>query len=332
MIQIGPVHLDNPFILAPMAGIGDPPFRRLCRRGGAGMVCAEMVSSNALYFNDEKSQAMLTIFPDEHPVSMQIFGSDPERLALAAQRAEQAGADIVDLNCGCPVPKITKTGAGASLTENESLFGKCLEAMAKAVKVPVTAKMRLGQKRGQSRAARLARIAEQAGVAAVTVHARAVEDRHDGPPDLDALREVVSAVKIPVLGNGGVESYQEARRMIREVGCAGVLIGQAAMGNPLLFLEMLEDARREGENFEQGPGSLPATRFDLLREHIRLNVEYYGEDVGIRSLRKVMGSYVKGLPCSAEFRGTAYTLRTEKDLNDLINRYESSLRAHVPFS
>jgi nifR3 family TIM-barrel protein len=187
-----------------------------------------MVSSNALHYDDEKSKRMLRTFPDEHPVSVQLFGAEPEKLAEAAKKAEGAGAAVVDLNCGCPVPKITKSGAGFSLMLNEALFGRCVEAMAKAVRVPVTVKVRLGWKPGENRARDFARIAESAGAAAISVHARTKDMRHSGPADLAALGEVVSAVKIPVIGNGGVRHYEDARRMREESGCAGVMVGQAA--------------------------------------------------------------------------------------------------------
>jgi nifR3 family TIM-barrel protein len=333
MTSIGSVKLDNPFVLAPMAGIGDAPYRRLCRKGGAGMVCAEMVSSNALFFGDERSRRMLEVFPDEHPVSMQVFGSEPERLAHAARLAEEAGADIVDLNCGCPVPKIAKTGAGISLMREESLFSKCVAAMSRAVKVPVTVKMRLGFVKGQNRAARFAKLAEEAGAAAVSVHARSMEDRHSGPPAIDLLAEAVASVKVPVFGNGGINTYSDARSMMDRSGCAGVLIGQAAVGNPLLFMEFLkEQINVVGDQWPvagKGLGRPPTTdhrsRFHLLREHARMIVEHYGEGVGIRRLRKYLASYIRDLPRAAEFRGRAVAAGTLDELMTLVDDYEKSL-------
>jgi tRNA-dihydrouridine synthase B len=301
-MNIGPVRLENPFILAPMAGVSDPPFRRLCRRGGAALVCAEMVSANALHFKDAKSRRMLQTFPDEHPISMQVFGAEPERLAEAARMAEGEGADVVDLNCGCPVPKITKTGAGFSLMQNESLFFRCLDAMVKAVKIPVTVKLRLGWKPGENRAAQFARVAEEAGVAAVTVHARCKEARHSGPADLSALREVVSSVRVPVIGNGGIRSVEDARRMMAESGCQAVMVGQAAMGNPFLFEELAQPGRVDAMSL--------AERFQVFREHARLNAEYFGEELGVARLRKFVPAYTRGLAHAAEFRARANTART----------------------
>lgn len=318
-LRIGSLRLDNPFILAPMAGVSDPPFRRLCRRGGAGMVCAEMVSSNALHFDDKKSQRMLRTFPDEHPVSLQIFGSDPARLADAAQKAEAAGADIVDLNCGCPVPKIVNNGAGFALMQDEALFSRCLSAMAGAVKVPVTVKIRLGPKAGENRAVRFAKLAEDSGVAAVTVHARSKEARHKGPADLAALKEVVAAVGIPIIGNGGVRDAEDARRMMKESGCAGVMVGQAAMGNPFLFLEL---------NAGQDEATSLENRFELLQEHARMNVDYFGEELGVARLRKFIPAYVRELPCAADFRGKAYSQKTLADLLAVVDDYRRYLAAY----
>ncbi|MBL0350624.1 MAG: tRNA dihydrouridine synthase DusB [Elusimicrobia bacterium] len=318
---IGALRLDNPFVLAPMAGIGDPPYRRLCRRGGAGLVCAEMVSANALHYGDEKSRRMLQTYPDEHPVSLQVFGNDPDRLAHAARAAEEAGADIVDLNCGCPVPKIANNGAGISLLKDESLFARCLEAMVKAVKIPVTFKTRLGFRRGENVARRFVQLAESVGVAAVAIHARSKEDYHVGPPNNAALREIVQSVKIPVFGNGGVKTFADAKRMMDESGCAGVLIGQAAVGNPFLFSE-LSQAARAGVD-----APLPVThRLALFREHARLIADFYGEDLGVRRFRKYIPSYVHGLRGSAAFRSRANVTGTLDSLLRLIDEFDASLR------
>jgi nifR3 family TIM-barrel protein len=284
------------------------------------MVCAEMVSANALHFGDDRSRRMLATYPDEHPISVQLFGNDPERLAAAARQAEAAGADVVDLNCGCPVPKITKSGAGISLMKEESLFARCVSAMAKAVRVPVTVKMRLGFRRGENLAIRFACLAEEAGAAGVCVHARAQEDRHAGPPELEALAAVARAVKIPVLGNGGIHCYADALAMMERGGVAGVLVGQAAVGNPFFFWELLEAARNPAD-----PPAIPLSqRFALLREHAHLIAEYYGEPLGIRRLRKYIPAYVKGLPGSAAFRHQANRIECRDDFFSLLNEFECS--------
>lgn len=309
-----------------MAGIGDPPYRRLCRRGGAAMVCAEMVSANALHYDDERSRRMLATFPDEHPVSMQVFGNDPERLASAARAAADAGADVVDLNCGCPVPKITKSGGGISLMRDAPLFARCVGAMVKAVRVPVTVKMRLGFRGEGNQAVHFARVAESEGAAAVAVHARSREDRHQGAPQLEELRRVVETVRIPVFGNGGVRTYEDARAMMDQGGVAGVLVGQAAIGNPFLFLEFL--ARAAGRD---APVSVQQ-RFQLFREHLAMIVDYYGEETGVRRLRKYIPSYVKGLPGSAAFRGQVNLLNKKGEVLEALTNFEKSLStcSHLP--
>lgn len=315
---VGNLRLENPFVLAPMAGIGDPPYRRLCRRGGAGMVCAEMVSANALHFGSEKSQRMLRVYPDEHPVSLQVFGSDPARLAEAARAVEAAGADVVDLNCGCPVPKIADNGAGISLLKDEDHFARCLEAMVRAVRIPVTFKTRLGFRRGENIAKRFVQRAESVGAAAVAIHARSKEDYHVGPPNTEALREIVESVKIPVFGNGGVATYGDAQRMMAETGCAGVYVGQAAVGNPFLFAEFLRAAAGGGE----APLSL-SERLNLFREHAHMIVAYYGEDMGLRRFRKYLPSYVQGVPHAALFRQRANTVLKLDALLALVDAFEA---------
>jgi nifR3 family TIM-barrel protein len=278
-----------------------------------------MVSANALHYNDERSHRMLATFPDEHPVSLQVFGNDPARLADAARAVEAAGADVVDLNCGCPVPKIADNGAGISLLRDEDLFARCLEAMVRAVRIPVTFKTRLGFRRGENVARRFVQRAESVGVSAVVIHARSKEDYHVGPPNTDALREIVESVHIPVFGNGGVATYADAKHMMETTGCAGVFIGQAAVGNPFLFSEFLRAAAGEDAD------PLPVTsRLALLREHARMIVEYYGESLGLRRFRKYLPSYVHGLSHAASFRQQANTLLRLDDLLVLVGAFESA--------
>lgn len=315
-LRIGNVRLDNPFGLAPMAGITDPPFRKLCRRYGASFVCAEMVSANALRYGDKRSHEMLRIRPDEKPVCMQIFGSDPKILAEAARKAEKAGADIVDLNVGCPVPKVVKTGSGMRLMENEKKFEACVANMVKAVRVPVTVKLRLGWRKGENKAKQFARLAERAGAAAVFIHARTVEDRHKGNPDLCGLKQVVKSVKIPVFGNGGVKSREDAVRMMRQTGCAGVLVGQAAMGNPCLFRELTSKRGKTTSRDEM------RRKWKVCRKHIALNMRHYGEKCGILRFRKVLAAYLKGIPHAASLRDKAMRIETREEMDQFLNRLE----------
>lgn len=295
-----------------MAGVGDPPFRRLCRQGGASLVCTEMVSAQALSHNDPTSHRMLRTWPDEHPVSLQIFGSDPRQLAEAARKAEAAGADIVDLNCGCPVPKISKTGSGVALLKEELLFGQCLEAMVKAVKVPVTVKTRPGFVKGDNIAPRFARVAASAGVSAITLHARYLEQRHEGPPDLTALAETVAAVSIPVIGNGGVTSAQEARTMMEKTGCAAVMIGRAAMGHPFIFSELAGGG---------APLTGRTTRWKLLLQHLDWMVDYYGEDRGVLRFRKFIPAYLRYFPGASTARAEAMSPKTRLGVVRVLERF-----------
>ncbi len=316
MLSIGQVKLDNPYILAPMAGISDPPFRRLCKKGGAGMVCAEMVSANALFFNSKKSLHMLSTYEDEHPVSMQVFGCDPKRLALSAKKAEESGADVIDLNSGCPVAKIYKTGAGISLMKNESLFSQCVETMVKAVRVPVTVKMRLGFQKQHNLSKRFGQLAESAGASAVVVHARYMDDHHAGPPDLEALSDTVATLRVPVIGNGGVSVHHDVSHMMSKTHCAGVMIGQAAIGNPFIFDEINDAPQNTGNKMKQ---KKMARRFELFKDHAKMMVAFYGEELGIKRFRKFISSYVKGVPAAAEFRDKACRVTVLSELYKLIN-------------
>ena len=296
-LKIAGVTCANNLVLAPMAGITDSPFRILCLKGGAGLVCAEMVSAHALHYGNARSGRMLQVSPKEHPVSMQIFGSDADTIAQAARNAEAAGADIVDLNAGCPVKKINKAGAGCVLMKDPDHLAHLVEAAVKAVKVPVTLKTRIALNHKEFLGARLARLAQEAGAAAVIMHARAAVDVHSGPPNVEALAEVCSAVKIPVIGNGGVLCAQDAKQFL-QAGCAGVMIGRGAVGNPLIFSDIALEL--------QGLAPQPHTPAQRLRTYLALieeNVAHYGERIGINRSRKTAGYWIKDFPNAAEVRG-----------------------------
>ena len=296
-LQIAGVTCANNLVLAPMAGITDSPFRILCLRGGAGLVCAEMVSAYALHYGNARSGRMLQVSEKEHPVSMQIFGSDAQTIAQAAQNAQAAGADIVDLNAGCPVKKINKAGAGCVLMKDPDHLARLVEAAVKAVKVPVTLKTRIALNHKEFLGARLAHLAQEAGAAAVIMHARAAVDVHSGPPNISALAEVCAAVKIPVIGNGGVLCAEDAKAFF-QAGCAGVMIGRGAIGNPLIFKDIANEL--------QGLPALPHTPAQRLRTYLALieeNVQHYGERIGINRSRKTAGYWIKDFPNAAEVRG-----------------------------
>jgi len=310
-LKIGSVVCKNNLVLAPMAGITDSPFRVLCLRGGAGLVCAEMVSAHALHYNNAKSGRMLQVNPQEHPVSMQIFGADEQTISEAAKNAEAAGANIVDLNAGCPVKKINKAGAGCVLMKDEVKLARLLEAAVKAVKIPVTLKTRIALNHHEFLGAKLAKLAENCGAAAVTLHARAAVDMHSGEPNVAALAEACAVVKIPVIGNGGVTSAARVKEFLA-AGCSGVMIGRGAVGNPFIFQEII--AELSGQT--PAPNT-PQKRLQIYQALIEENVAYYGERIGINRSRKTAGYWIKDFPNAAEVRGKFVRLETLADIHKL---------------
>ncbi len=248
-LKIGSVVLDNQVILAPMAGVTDLPFRLLCRRAGAGLVCMEMVSAKAIYYNNKNTEELLEIHPQEHPASLQLFGSDPKIIADMAKRIEDRAFSILDFNMGCPVPKVVNNGEGSALMKNPLLVREILSALVKAVDKPVTVKIRKGFDEAHCNAVEIAKIAEDCGVAAIAVHGRTREQYYSGKADWDIIRQVKQAVKIPVIGNGDVDSPRAAEEMLAQTGCDGVMIGRAAQGNPWIFrdtVNYLENGRLPG--------------------------------------------------------------------------------------
>ena len=312
-LRVGGQTLKNNLSLAPMAGITDSPFRRMCLRGGAGLVCAEMVSARGVLHENVKTRTMLVFPPDEHPVSLQIFGCDEEAISSAARAAQDSGADIVDINSGCPVKKIIKTGCGSALMRDEKVFAAMLRAAVRSVTVPVTIKFRTGLRQGELLGPRLARIAEENGAAAVTVHARPGTAFHAGPVELEGLAAVCAAVKIPVIGNGGVRSAADARAMF-ECGCAGVMIGRGAVGNPYIFRSVC--AELEGEPARE-PSS--AERLAGLLELLEMNVARYGERAGVVRARKVAGYWIRDFEGAASVRDAFVRLDTLADAVRLLS-------------
>lgn len=295
-----------------MAGITDTPFRILCLKGGAGIVCAEMVSAHALHYGNARSGRMLKVSEKEHPVSMQIFGSDEQTIAQAARAAEAQGADIVDINAGCPVKKINKAGAGCVLMKDEVKLARLVESAVKSVKIPVTLKTRIALNHHELLAVKLAKLAENAGAAAVTLHARPACDMHTGAPNIDAVAEACAAVKIPVIGNGGIVSAQVAKQFL-EAGCAGVMIGRAAVGNPFIF----EDITRELNGGQITPFGAQK-RLMVYLSLVRENVAFYGERIGVNRSRKTAGYWIKDFPNAAEVRGKFVRSDTLAEIEKLL--------------
>ncbi len=310
-LKIGSFTAPNNLWLAPMAGVTDGPFRALCLRGGAGVVCAEMVSAHAVHYGNARSRRMLQVDAREKPVSMQIFGSDEQTIAEAARAAEACGADLIDINAGCPVKKINKAGAGCVLMKDPVHLGHLVAAAVKAVKVPVTLKTRIALKRGVLLGDEIARVAESEGASAVALHARAAEDVHSGAPDLQALARVCAAVKIPVLGNGGIADGFMAEQFFK-AGCAGLLIGRAAVGNPYIFQDIA--CALNGQT-PTAPG--PARRVQIYLELIEENVRCYGEKIGVGRSKKTAGYWLRDFPNAAEVRGRFVRLERVEDIRTL---------------
>lgn len=298
-LLIGDVKLRNNIILAPMAGVSDLPFRLLCARYGAGMVCMEMISAKAIMYNNKNTEGLLEIHPDEGCVSLQLFGSDPKIMSEQAKRIEDRPYDILDINMGCPVPKVVNNGEGSALMKDPLLAGRIIEAIVKNTKKPVTVKIRKGFANDELTAPEIAYIAQESGASAVTVHARTREQYYSGKADLNAIAKVKERVDIPVIGNGDVTDGESAKRMFDETGCDGIAIGRAAQGNPFIFREILHFLETN-EKLDRPNGT---EMFDTVREHARLMIKYKGEYTAVREMRKHLSWYSAGMPGSARLRG-----------------------------
>lgn len=309
-LKIGDVTLDNNVILAPMAGVTDLPFRLLCREMGAGMVCMEMISAKAIYYNNKNTEELLAIDPGERPTSLQLFGSDPEIVAQMAARIEERPFSVLDFNMGCPVPKVVNNGEGSALMKDSKLVERLLTGLVRAVSKPVTVKIRKGFDEGSVNAVEIARIAEGCGVSGIAVHGRTRAQYYSGRADWEIIRQVKKAVKIPVIGNGDVDSPESAKAMLEATGCDGVMIGRAAQGNPWIFREtvaFLEDGtvipRPEREEKRK-----------VVLRHAALLREVKGEYTAVREMRKHLAWYTSGMPHSARFRGMINSIDTMEGL------------------
>lgn len=319
-LVIGNVTLDNPLILAPMAGVTDLPFRLLCKEQGAGLICMEMVSAKAIYYKNKNTEQLLEISPGEHPVSLQLFGSDPDIIAEMAARIEERPFDILDFNMGCPVPKVVNNGEGSALMKKPRLAEEILSRLVKAVNKPVTVKIRKGFDDDHVNAVEIARIAENCGVAAIAVHGRTRQQYYSGKADWDIIRQVKDAVSVPVIGNGDLLCAQDVLRMQEETGCDGFMIGRGAQGNPWIFKQIMYKL----ETGEDLPRPTVQEVCEMVLRHARLQIRTKGEYTGIREIRKHAAWYTAGYKNSAKLRGKINEVESMEDLEKLFLEFEKN--------
>ncbi|MDD6489149.1 MAG: tRNA dihydrouridine synthase DusB [Clostridia bacterium] len=317
-MKIGNVNIDGYAALAPMAGVADRAFRELCVDFGAAYVVSEMVSAKGITYNNDKSRELLELSEAERPAAVQLFGYEPDVMAQAAKIAMEYSPNIIDINMGCPAPKIACNGSGSALMKNPDLCGKIVEAVKKAVPVPVTVKIRKGWDKNSVNAVEVAKICESAGADAITVHGRTREQQYMPSADWDIIAQVKCAVKIPVIGNGDVTSAESAAKMIEQTNCDLVMIGRAALGNPWIFSEI---SRLIGHDRPSLPVS-NAEKISVMLRHITKLCEYKGEYNGMREARKHVAWYLKGMPNAAKMRKEAGELETFDDLIELCKKID----------
>ena len=335
--QIGNVRIPNPFVLAPMAGVTDLPFRVLCKEQGAGLICMEMISAKAISYHNKNTEALMAVDPLEHPVSMQLFGNDPVLMGEVAKTIENRPFDILDINMGCPVPKVVNNGEGSALLKDPERISAIVKSVSSAIRKPVTVKMRIGFEKAPVDIIDIAKRIEDAGAAAIAVHGRTRQQYYSGQADWEAIRRVKQAVSIPVIGNGDVDSPEKARELLEMTGCDAVMIGRAARGNPWIFREMLHYF----ETGEKMPGPDTEEVRKMILRHARLQIlekgkseeqtkaaaadagAEKGELLAMREMRKHVAWYTSGMPHSAGLRRASNQLSSYKELEELLKRLDA---------
>ena len=318
-MYIGKVKLDSITVLAPLAGITNLPLRLLAKEAGCGLVCSEMISSNGLVYQSEKTEKLLKSIPEEKPLSVQLFGADPDIMATAAKIVADAGADILDINFGCSVKKVLKSGSGAALMRTADLAKAVIRSVRAAIQIPLTIKIRTGWDKNGTDARNIAKIAETEGVDAIAIHPRLASQGFKGHADWQVISEIKRSVSIPVIGNGDIVTARDAIQMVTETGCDAVMVGRAAIGNPWIFSQI--NALLKGGDVSET--DLPF-RFRIMRRYLTSSVAYFGEKQACYMMRSRLAWFVKGLPQARYFRESIKHLSTEAEALELINRYQEA--------
>jgi len=322
-MKIGPVRLDNNIILAPLAGITNLPFRLLAKEAGCGLVCSEMLSSNGIVHGSKKTLQLFDSTPAEKPLSVQIFGADPFIMAEAASIVEDSGADILDINLGCSVKKIIKTGAGVALMKTPEKAEAIFKSIKKTITIPLTVKIRSGWDRTGHQALEMAKIAAACGIDAITIHPRTATQGFGGAADWSLILSVKKAVLIPVIGNGDITCPDDALKMLATTGCDGVMIGRAAIGNPLIFSQIKAELNKNDVplfNIER--------HFDIMRRYLNASVDYLGEVRACQMMRSRLGWFAKGLPHSSKFRTYIRHISSRSEALERISLFQAAVKQY----